>query len=226
MLIRFFVITLLLLTAGGSSGLAQTAAGETARGGLRIVFAEAPALLIRIDGEPVYRNIPGTDLQQIVNTRVLIVRNHADIHYLKVFDGWMESYGLMGDWSVSGVSPFGEHTTLEDAVEAQTVDLLDEDSSGPGEPANSLEADPPGIVIATEPTALIATDGPPQYETIPGTSLKYLVNTKAKVFREPTDDELYVVVDREWFRAWTTDGPWEYVANDQLPADIAFQIRR
>ena len=56
--------------------------------------------LIRIDGDPVYRRIEGTDLERIVNTKVLIVRDSADIHYLKVRDGWMEAYGLMGDWSV------------------------------------------------------------------------------------------------------------------------------
>ena len=31
------------------------------------------------------------------------------------------------------------------------------------------------------------------------------------------------LVDR-WFRAWTTDGPWELVQADQLPSDIAAQV--
>jgi len=37
--------------------------------------------------------------------------------------------------------------------------------------------------------------------------LKRLVNTTATVFKEPTDDEVYVLVVDRWFRAWTTDGP-------------------
>src|SRR5262249_48786074 len=110
-------LTLLLLGASGSSDYAQTR--------LEIFFAESPAFLIRIDGDPVYSRIEGTDLERIVNTKVLIVRDRADIHYLKALDGWMEAYGLTGDWSVSGITPFGERTTLERAIEAQTVDLLD-----------------------------------------------------------------------------------------------------
>ena len=68
------------------------------------------------------------------------------------------------------------------------------------------------------------TDGAPRYEPIRGTSLKRLVNTTATVFKEPTDDEVYVLVVDRWFRAWTTDGPWELVQADQLPSDIAAQV--
>jgi hypothetical protein len=48
-----------------------------------------------------------------------------------------------------------------------------------------------------------------------------LQNTNAVVFKEPTDKELYVHVDDGWFRAWTTDGPWERVPENALPADLA-----
>jgi hypothetical protein len=59
---------------------------------------------------------------------------------------------------------------------------------------------------------------------VDGSSLEYLVNTTAKVFREPTDQELYVLVGDRWFRAWATDGPWEFIRDDELPADIAQRI--
>jgi len=203
-------LTLLLLAASGSSAHAQTE--------LDIFFAESPAVLILIDGDPVYRRIEGTDLERIVNTTVLIVRDSADIHYLKVRDGWMEAYGLMGDWSVSGVSPFGDRTALERAIEADTVDLLE--SAGSSK-AGTLDEAPPAVFVASQPAALVVTDGPPRYQTIDGTSLRYLANTTAQAFREPTDQELYVLVEGRWFRAWTTDGPWQLVPSDELPADIA-----
>src|SRR4051812_41095202 len=79
-------LALLLLVVGRSSAPAQP---------LRhIFFAEAPAILIPVDGEPVYQPIPGTNLERIVNTRALIVRDGAGIHYVNVLDGWMESYGF------------------------------------------------------------------------------------------------------------------------------------
>jgi hypothetical protein len=47
------------------------------------------------------------------------------------------------------------------------------------------------------------------------------VNTNDDVFREPTDQELYVLVAGRWFRSWKTDGPWQAVATGDLPADFA-----
>ena len=68
------------------------------------------------------------------------------------------------------------------------------------------------------------TDGPPRYQAIEDTSLERLINTTATVLREPTDQELYVLATGQWFRAWSTDGPWELVPRDQLPRDIAAQM--
>lgn len=49
-------VTLLLLSASGRSALGQTR--------LDILF-ESPPFLTRIDGDPLYRHIEGTDLERI-----------------------------------------------------------------------------------------------------------------------------------------------------------------
>jgi len=208
-------LALLLLVAGRSSAPAQP---------LRyIFFAEAPAILVQVDGAPVYQQIPGTNLERIMNTRPLIVRDGAGIHYLKVLDGWMESYGFDDEWRLSGVSPFGENTGIERTVLAATADQLGRESVSF---TSSLYDDPPAILIATDSAALIVTDGAPRYEPVPGTSLLRLANTKATVFRERAGEQFYVRVDGDWYRARTTDGPWQLIAADQLPSDIARQIER
>jgi serine/threonine protein kinase len=204
---------LLLLIAGRSSAPAEP---------LRhIFFAEAPAILVQIDGTPEYRHVPGTNLERIVNTRALIVRDGAGLHYLKVLDGWMESYGFDDEWRISGGSPFGENTVSERAVLAATSDRLDRQSVPS---AGSLYDNPPTILMATDSAALIVTDGAPRYEPVPGTSLLHLANTKAAVFRERTSGPLYVRVGSDWYSAPTPDGPWRFVATDQLPSSIARQI--
>ena len=190
----------------------------------RIFFEQAPALLITIDGDPVCRRVDGTNLERIVNTRAFIVRDHGGIHYLKAFDGWMEAYALNGDWSVSGVAPEGGIEAFRRAVNAKLVDRLDDDDSPTDTPRLATKV--PRIVVSSEPAALIVTEGPAHYQKIEGTSLEYLVNTTAKVFREPTDQELYVLVGARWFRAWATDGPWEFIRDDDLPADIAERITK
>src|SRR4051812_48078017 len=103
-----------LLLADGRSAAAQQRP--------RIYFAEAPALLVRVEGPPVYRRIPGTDLERVINTGAVIVRDTAQLHYLRVLDGWMESYGLTGDWTVSGISPFRGNRVAERAVVGATAE--------------------------------------------------------------------------------------------------------
>jgi hypothetical protein len=204
-------LALVLLGAAGRSAHAQTPPD--------IVFAQAPAILVQIDGDPEYRHVDGTDLDRVVNTQAVIVRDHADIHYLKVLDGWMESYGLRGNWSVSGVSPLAFSLTPPPAT-ASTAAILDPpdalDSRG-----SKLQANPPAVYVETKPAVLIVTDGPRRYERVQGTMLERLVNTTATVFREPTDHQLYLLVGDRWFRAWTTDGPWEFVPAGRLPSDLA-----
>jgi len=186
------------------------------------LFSEQAAILVLIDGNPVYRPIDGTDLQRIINTKPFIVRDSADVHYMKVFDGWMEAYGLTGDWSVSGVAPRGVAPALQQAVTQKTVDLLD--GANPGHPDDTPRLDAgvaPVIFISTKPAELIVTNGPPRFVKVEGSSLEYVANTTATMFKEPTDDELYVLTSGRWFRGWSTDGPWEYVPSGKLPADIA-----
>src|SRR6266849_4342016 len=187
----------------------------------RLLFSRQSAILVLIDGDPVYRAVKGTDLQRIINTKPFIVRDTAGIHYLKVFDGWMQSYILTGMWSVAGVPPPGAEQALQQAVAAKTVDLLD--GASPSKPSEMPKLDvdaPPTIFISSEPAELIVTNGPPRFAAVEGTSLEYVENTTANVFKEPTDEELYVLISGRWLRAWTTDGPWEVVARSDLPSDI------
>jgi hypothetical protein len=187
----------------------------------QMLFSEQSAILVLIDGDPVYRPLKGTDLQRIINTKPFIVRDPAGIHYMKVLDGWMEAYGLTGMWSVSGVAPRGVEQALQQAVTQKTVDLLDGAKPGHPDDRPTLDAGAPAIFMATQPAELFITNGPPRFVNIEGSSLEYVENTTANVFKEPTDEELYVLTAGRWFRAWTTDGPWEFVPSRELPADIS-----
>jgi hypothetical protein len=167
--------------------------------------------------------VPGTELERVVNTKPLIVRDTAGMCYLKIRDGWMQAYSVdSGWWSVSGIPPTGGHVALREAVASGTVDLLE------GLPAKSSGSVPhlsddtaPTVVVARAPAQLIVTDGPLVFAPIDGTLLQYVVNTKADVFKEPTDQELYVLIAGRWFRSWKPEGPWQAVASSDLPADFA-----
>jgi hypothetical protein len=190
---------------------------------LRIIFASSPAVLIKIDGDPVYRGVDGTDLQQIVNTTAFIVREPHATFYLRARHVWMEAYQLTGDWTISGAPPDGADDALRRATSVGGIDFVEVgELEPPGSRARTIAIGlVPTIYVSTRPTELIITDGPPRFVPFAGTGLEYIENTPAHVFKEPTDGELYVFVSERWYRAWTADGPSEFVATRDLPADLA-----
>ena len=191
--------------------------------GPEIFFSAVPTLLVLVDGAPVYRPVPGTDLERVVNTKPLIVRDPAGMCYLRILDGWMQAYSLeSGWWTVSGVPPSGGPTALRQAIAARRVDLLDRVNwNSPAAPPRLSDDSAPMVIVAQAPAELIVTDGPMVFAPIAGTALMYVVNTSADVFKEPTDQQLYVLIAGRWFRSWKTDGPWQAVAGSDLPADFA-----
>ena len=186
----------------------------------RIVFAERPSLLIYIDGEPVWHPVQGTKLQRVVNTRPLLARDEQGVLYLKVFDGWLQAPAFDAGWTIVN-HPSGElQQALKVLVEAKAVDPLtgtnpeDQKTKPP-----SLRPNPPQILVATTPTELFVTDGPPKYVPIPQTNLLYVENTTGHVFKLTGDQLTYVLVAGRWFAA-PDKGPWKFVASKDLPEDF------
>jgi len=201
------LLAVCLVTSAG----AQPAANDPPQ----IVFSSSPAILILIDGDPVYRTIDGTDLQRIVNTKPLIVRN-AGIYYLRLRNRWMESYWLTGWWTRSGTAPEGASEAIRQAATDKSVDLLEG-----GEVSELAAGALPTVYVYTTPAVLIVTDGPPRFVPLDGTPLRYLENTRADVLEDP-DGYLYVLTSGgRWLRAPTAKGPWLYVPSDALPKAFA-----
>ena len=191
---------------------APDAAPVTADDAMHIIFSPRPAVLVRIDGPPRYEDVFGTELQRITNTNALIVRDESGMHYLRLDGRWMEAYGVEGAWSVAGMVPDGVDVVLQDAMNERRADRIAEASH---------DHQIPNVVVAMTPAELIVTDGDPEYASVHGTPLLCIRNTAAAVFKEPTDGELYVHVPAGWFRAWTSNGPWQQIADTDLPSDLA-----
>ena len=81
---------------------------------------------------------------------------------------------------------------------------------------------PPAIVIATEPTELIVTDGQPQFLPVGDGDLLIISNTESDVLRENTTQRIFVLLSGRWYRTKDIDnGPWTWVANDELSEQFA-----
>lgn len=189
----------------------------------KIVFSTKPAILVYIDGTPVYRPVSGTSLERVINCRALLLRDQAGEHYLHLLDGYVKAPGLAGPWTVAAQPPPGAAEAEKQAAAAPVpADLLEAASDAQGKRVMSLKsAEPPVVYVATSPTELILFEGAPNYAPIQGTRLLYASNTTGNVFKLLTDQRIYVLISGRWFSAASLDGPWQFVPGRQLPPEFA-----
>ena len=186
-----------------------------------IIFASQPSILVTIDGAPKYVAVTGQPVMRVVNTSVFLARDDGDAYWLHVYDGFMTATALAGPWTVAKKVPSAVQTAAQAAAKSGQVDMLTGASSD-STPAPTLKnTTPPAIHVATSPTELIVTDGPANYEAIPGTSLLYIANTNMDVFEEVNTQTAYVLISGRWFSAPTLQGPWTFVPADSLPGEFA-----
>jgi hypothetical protein len=178
----------------------------------RIIVSATPAVLVRIDGQPTLRQLQGSTLLRVINTRALILLDPATGgYYLHANGGWMTAAAVEGPWMPAVNVPPSLDAAQRAAVAAAPVDLLDEAAPGSS----------PTVYVSTVPAELIETIGAPAWTPIPGTELLAATNTKAHLFLELRTQYTYVLISGRWFRTRTMDGPWEYVPGAQLPAGFA-----
>jgi hypothetical protein len=69
----------------------------------QIIVSQEPALLIRIDGQPVLRQVAGTGLLRVINTRVLLPRDGVGGPLLLLADE-MVAWSLAGVFTAAGTA--------------------------------------------------------------------------------------------------------------------------
>ncbi len=177
----------------------------------RVIFEFEPAILVVVDGKPVLRPIPDTKLERVVNTPSYIVK-HSDQFWLNGGKFWFSTKDVTGEWN-KGSAPYSVEDQFEKDVKASGADVTDD--------TDVKDKRVPKIIAAVEPTELIVVDGESQFQPIVGDELLYVTNTESDVFMEVTSQKYYIVLSGRWYRSLSTDGPWQYVRSDSLPASFA-----
>ena len=181
----------------------------------RIIVSTTPALLVRIDGQPSLRQVAGSTLLRVINTRGLILLDPATGGYYVAARGrWWVANTIDGPWAPAVNPPPALEDARRAAVASGQVDLLDA-------PAGEAPGAGATIHVSTVPAELVVTNGPPTWSPIAGTELLYATNTSAHVLLELKTQLVYLLISGRWFRARSTDGPWQYVSGTQLPSDFA-----
>ena len=190
----------------------------------QVLVSESPAILVPIDGAPVWKPVPdSTRLQRVVNTRALILQdNDRQRYYIHVYDGWLSGEAITGPWKQDFIGPF-ERRQLDAVATALSskgvVDLLD---GGPkADPKPSLAQGVPTIYTRQQPAELIVFKGQPDFVPVTGTALLWAANTTGDVMIDTTANAYFVLLAGRWFTGPGLQGPWSFVAGNALPSDFA-----
>jgi hypothetical protein len=179
----------------------------------KIILSKVPAVLILIDGDPVYRAVEGTPYTRVVNTPALLLFDSATgTFYLDGGSWWMTASSLTGPWTAAANPP----QDLTEIKQQLTKDEEKESSEAPAAPSEN----PPAVYVSTVPAELLITRGDPAYAPIAGTSLLYATNSDDDIFVDTNSQQYYTLLAGRWFRAKSLEGPWEWVPGEQLPGDF------
>lgn len=180
----------------------------------KILYVTEPAVLVVFDGAPRFRDVDGTSLERALNTPFLVLHDPtANAYYLDGGTMWFRAPDPSGPWVRSADVPRDALQIARRDLESAGVADGDVERAG-----RDVDARVPKIVVATEPTELVVSDGPPAWRPEVEGELDALSNTESSVFRTVSDGQVWVVLSGRWYRSGGWAGPWTFVAPGDLPA--------
>lgn len=193
----------------------------------RIIFVTTPTLLVTLDGSPKQQPIEGTALERVVNSPFPIVFDtETQMYYLDEGAAWYRSADPNGSWETidDPPPPVAALRSPDAGAEGEGGSAGNPAADPPADPAGAAPtetAPPPVILVATEPTELIISEGEPQWATIESADLLYMSNTESDVLRDVATQRYFVLLSGRWFFSGQVEGPWIYVPSGSLPESFA-----
>jgi hypothetical protein len=187
-----------------------------------IIAATEPTELLFTEGKPVFSDLPGTAISYVSNTENVIIR-HGKHYYILLSGRWFTSKSLEGGW---------KYTAADKLPEDFAKIPADSDIGGAlyaiagTDEANEAVLDSyipqTAKVDRKNVTIKVQYDGEPKFEDIPGTNLKYAVNSDQQVLL--SGKHYYACADAVWYVADKPNGPWSVATErpegvDQIPPE-------
>jgi len=188
----------------------------------KVIITSKPSLQVLIDGKAQMRDVPGTKLQRVINTRsVILFESNKKVYYLRVQDWWLQAKELEGPWEYAKKLPDDMKKAEEVLVSQSQVENPEGEQTKqpPSLKKSGKEAEIPGVYVVFGPAELIETQGEPKFNLVPGTGLEYVANTTGNIFRLGGD--YYILISGRWFKGATLDGPWTFVSATDMPSEFA-----
>jgi hypothetical protein len=177
-----------------------------------IFFSTTPAVIMNIDGEPIWSPIKENDLKYAVNTNWDLFQHvPTNTYYLRNAKSWLTSRDVKGPWTATVTLPSSFSKLPPDE------NWKDVKANLPSKAAKPAAA--PKVFVSFTPAELILLKGAPAYTAVAGTGLLWVSNTESDVFRMGKTGPVYYLVAGRWFSAPDFTGPWTF-ATPSLPADF------
>ncbi len=184
----------------------------------KIIVKHQPAVLILIDGEPKMQDIEDSKLERVVNTPYVIIKDGRDF-FLASDTDWFTASDVMGPWKATEKLPKDIakiDSQLKEQAKKQAADQPQSDSSQPADTRT------PELVVSTVPAELIFIDGETTMEPIEGNDILEVSNTDSDVIFDIGTQKFYVLLSGRWYQSSDLDdGPWQWVANDEVPVSFS-----
>src|SRR5262249_43652417 len=87
-----------------------------------LIFSQTAAVLVLIDGNPKWSDVPNTQFARAINTRALLLRDQSRKLYVHLFDGFMTADDLSGPWTVATSVPAGADSIAQQLSKENLVD--------------------------------------------------------------------------------------------------------
>jgi hypothetical protein len=176
----------------------------------QIFTSRTPAILLNLDGSPIWSPIKENELKFAVNTNWdLFLHLPTNSFYLRNDTNWLKASDLKGPWTPAGRLPASFMKLPADD------NWKDVRANLPGKTI----AHAPTVFFSTEPAELILVEGEPHYVAVPGTRLLWVSNTESDLFRMGHDGPFYYLVAGRWFSAPGLNSSWTF-ATPNLPEDF------
>ena len=168
-----------------------------------ILFEDNLAVLLSFDGDPIFKEIENSPYQRALNTQFAVIKvKTKSLYYLTSGSLWYQANNELGPWKVDSNPP---------------TDLVDMIAKDDKEASNNKPTKTPTVVTVTTPTELVVSDGKPEWGSLTGGKLLYVVNTETPWLREIASGDMYLLLSGRWFKSKSEKGTWEFVRGDKLP---------
>ena len=174
----------------------------------KIYFREKPASLVILDGEPRIKKDKDLDAERVLNSPNLIFKEGSQWN---MYNGgtWYKSSQVTSGWTAEK-SMSKKVSSINDQIKKQ-----EKEANGGKAPTEKPVVTE--IIVSTEPTELIQTEGTPVYKPIDSTNLQYVSNSKNDIIKT-ADGQIYILLAGRWYKSSSFNGPWAFNGADKMPA--------